>query len=82
MCMQCMATAMATGAAASGIRVWLAAHRPRWLTASRLKAATVVILAAAVVAAGISPAPKPPAQTAAASSQVVEAPPATTVAQR
>jgi len=51
--MQCMAAAMATGAAATGIRAWLAARSPGWLTPSRLKAATAAVLTLGVLAAGL-----------------------------
>jgi hypothetical protein len=57
MCIQCMATAMTAGAAATGGRVWLAAHSPRWMTPRRLKAATAAILAVGVLAAGSGIAP-------------------------
>lgn len=43
---------MATGAAATGIRAWLAARSPSWLTPHRLKAATAAILTLGVLAAG------------------------------
>jgi hypothetical protein len=36
-----MAIAMTAGAAATGGRVWLAAHSPHWMTPRRLKAVTV-----------------------------------------
>jgi hypothetical protein len=55
--MQCMATAMTAGAAATGGRVWLAAHSPSWMTPRRLKAATAALLAIAVLAAGSNFAP-------------------------
>jgi hypothetical protein len=32
MCMQCMTGAMTAGAAATGARCWLQAHRPRWMS--------------------------------------------------
>lgn len=52
--MQCMASAMTAGTAATGIRAWAAARRPQWLTAGRLKALTVGLLSAAVIlAAGV-----------------------------
>jgi hypothetical protein len=57
MCMQCMATAMTAGAATTGVRAWLAARNPCWLTPRRLKRATVAILAAGVLAAGTHVAP-------------------------
>ena len=52
--MQCMATAVTAGAAATGIRAWLAARSPSWMTPRRLKAVTAAILAAGVLAAGSS----------------------------
>jgi hypothetical protein len=52
-CMQCMAGAMAAGAGASGLRAWLVARAPRWLTARRRRATTGALLVAGVVAAGI-----------------------------
>lgn len=52
MCMQCVAGAMAAGAAATGLRAWLGARSPRWLTPGRMKATTVAILSFAVLAAG------------------------------
>jgi hypothetical protein len=72
--MQCMASAMTAGAAATGMRAWLATHQPIWMTARRLKLATGVILAAGVLASGSHLAPNgtgsstaqasaPPAQT-------------------
>ena len=48
-----MASAMAAGAAATGLRAWLAAHRPGWMGQTLLKRATVGILAAGVLAAGL-----------------------------
>lgn len=53
MCMQCVATAMATGAAATGIRAWLAARQPSWLTPIAMKRATAALLAVGVLAAGL-----------------------------
>jgi hypothetical protein len=53
MCMQCMAAAMTTGAAATGGRAWLAARSPSWMTPRRLKAATAAILTIGVLAAGL-----------------------------
>lgn len=51
--MQCMASAMAAGAAATGMRAWLATRSPSWLTPRRLKAATAAVLTAGVLAAGV-----------------------------
>jgi hypothetical protein len=60
MCMQCMATAMVSGAAATGMRAWIAAHTPSWMTPGRLKLATALILAAGVLAAGSHVTPNAP----------------------
>jgi hypothetical protein len=60
MCMQCMATAMTTGAAASGMRAWIATHQPRWMTPKRLKLATAAILTVGVIASGSHLAPNAP----------------------
>jgi hypothetical protein len=57
MCMQCMATAMTAGAAATGGRAWLATHTPSWMTPRRLKGATAAILAIGVIASGTHVAP-------------------------
>ena len=53
MCAQCMASAVTVAAGASGLRVWLAAASPDWLTPLGLKRLTAVILALAVVLAGV-----------------------------
>lgn len=55
--MQCMASAMTAGVAVTGIRAWVAAHRPPCVTARRLKLGTAAILAAAVLASGAHLAP-------------------------
>ena len=55
--MQCMASAMTAGAAVTGMRAWVAAHRPPWLSAGRLRAFTAVILALGVLASGSHLAP-------------------------
>jgi hypothetical protein len=72
MCMQCMASAMTAGAAATGMRAWLATHQPKWMTPRRLKLATGAILAAGVLASGSHMAPNGPGSSTAqaASSQV------------
>jgi len=58
MCMQCVAGAMAAGAAGTGARAWLAVHAAHLLTPRRKRAMTVVLVVGGVVAAGaISPAP-------------------------
>jgi len=53
MCMQCVAGAMTAGAAATGLRSWLAIRAPAWLTPPRKRILTTVILACGVVAAGL-----------------------------
>jgi hypothetical protein len=61
MCMQCVAGASVTAAAAAtGLRAWLAVHQPGWMTGRRMKLATFCLLAAAVIAAGVqAPGNKP-----------------------
>jgi hypothetical protein len=66
--MQCMATAMTTGAAATGMRAWLATRSPSWMTPRRLKRATAAILAVGVLAAGTHVAPNATGLTAKAAS--------------
>jgi hypothetical protein len=66
--MQCMATAMASGAAATGMRAWIATHSPSWMTPRRLKLVTAAILIAGVLAAGANVAPNAPAPAKASSS--------------
>ena len=63
--MQCMATAMTTGAVATGMRAWIATHSPSWMTPRRLKLTTAAILAAGVLASGSHLAPNASAPTAA-----------------
>ncbi len=53
MCAQCMTTAAMAVGAAGGLRAWLAARRPGWLTETRMKRATAALMAVAVVAAGL-----------------------------
>lgn len=55
--MQCMASAMTAGAAVTGTRAWVAAHRPPWVSARGLKLGTAAILAAGVLASGTHLAP-------------------------
>jgi len=58
MCMQCMMGAMSAGAAATGLRAWLIARAPVWLTPTRRRRLTAALLAAGVLAAGaIAPSP-------------------------
>lgn len=53
MCMQCMIGAMSAGATATGLRAWLIARKPQWLTPSRQRHVTYALIAAGVLAAGI-----------------------------
>jgi hypothetical protein len=56
--MQCVAGAMAAGAAATGSRWWLIARCRNALTPGRRKALSAVLIAAGVLAAGmIGPTP-------------------------
>jgi hypothetical protein len=54
MCMQCMATATVAVGSASGIRAWVAAHQPRWMTPPRLKLLTAGLLLVALLASGVT----------------------------
>lgn len=49
-----MVTAASAGAAATGLRAWLATRSYRWLTPTRLRRATaaIMVLALAVAATG------------------------------
>jgi hypothetical protein len=51
--MQCMMGAMSAGATASGLRAWLVAHAPRWLTPHRQRRLTYMLLVLGVLAAGV-----------------------------
>ncbi len=53
MCMQCMAGAMSAGAGATGVRAWLVARSPRWLTPARRRRMTVALVALGVLSAGL-----------------------------
>jgi hypothetical protein len=53
MCIQCLAGAMAAGAAASGSRWWLVARFRRALTPGRRKALSAVLIGAGVLAGGL-----------------------------
>ena len=53
MCMQCMIGAMSAGATASGLRAWLIARAPRWLTPARQRRLTYMFVALGVLAAGM-----------------------------
>jgi hypothetical protein len=50
MCMQCMATAMTSGAAVTGIRSWLATRQYSWLTPTVLRRATICLFALGLLA--------------------------------
>jgi hypothetical protein len=71
MCMQCMATAMTAGAAATGMRAWIASHTPHWMTPRRLKMTTAAILAVGVLVAGSHVTPNAPATAKAQSGEAV-----------
>jgi hypothetical protein len=51
--MQCVATAMTVGAGATGVRAFLAARQPRWLTPSRLRLLTAILITVGILAVGI-----------------------------
>jgi hypothetical protein len=53
MCMQCMATAMGTMAAANGTRAWLGKRYFSWLTPVRLRRVTVALFSAALLASAL-----------------------------
>jgi hypothetical protein len=57
--MQCMAGAMTAGAAATGTRAYVAAHRPKWLTPLMLKRLTACLLVAGVLGAGLAASHQP-----------------------
>jgi hypothetical protein len=53
MCIQCMAGAMAAGAAATGSRWWIVARFRAALTPGRRKALSAVLIGAGVLAGGL-----------------------------
>jgi hypothetical protein len=53
MCMQCVAGAMAAGAAATGSRWWLVARFRSAMTPARRKALSAVLIGAGVLASGL-----------------------------
>lgn len=54
MCANCVSTgAVAAGATATGLRAYVAAYAPTWLTPRRKRAMTRVLMAGFVVAAGL-----------------------------
>jgi hypothetical protein len=66
MCMQCMATAMTAGAASTGMRAWLATHKPRRMSPLAMKRVSAGLLIAGVLAAGVHGSPAHPPAAAAA----------------
>ena len=56
--LQCMMGAMSAGAAATGLRAWLVARAPGWMTPTRRRRLTGALLVGGVLAAGvIAPSP-------------------------
>jgi len=53
MCVQCMMGAMAAGAGATGVRAWLVARAPLWLTPRRRTLLTRGLLVVGVIGAGL-----------------------------
>jgi hypothetical protein len=53
MCMQCVGYAATAVGAAGGLRAWLAARQPAWLTARTMRVVTAALLTLGVLAAGI-----------------------------
>lgn len=53
MCLQCMAGAMTAATGATGMRAWLVARAPGWLTSRRKRLLTRALLAAGVLACGL-----------------------------
>jgi hypothetical protein len=51
--MQCMATAMTTGAAVTGVRSWLGTRNYSWLTPQRLRRTTICLFAAGLLASAL-----------------------------
>lgn len=51
--MQCAATAAVAVGSASGLRAWIRAKQPRWLTPGRMRAVSAGLVGVAVLAAGI-----------------------------
>ena len=52
-CVQCMGAAMVAATGATGLRAWLATRTWTWLTAARLRRATVALIALGVVGASV-----------------------------
>jgi hypothetical protein len=77
--MQCMATAMTTGAAVTGVRSWLGIRNYSWLTPQRLRRTTICLFAAGLLASAllVSGSGKQPP-----SAQAAGSPPATQTASK
>lgn len=54
MCMQCAATAAVAVGSASGLRAWVKAKQPAWLTPPRMRAVSAALVSVAVLAAGFA----------------------------
>jgi hypothetical protein len=52
MCMQCVTSATTAVTAATGLRAWLVARQPQWLTPRRKHRLSAALIAGAVLAAG------------------------------
>ncbi len=56
MCMQCVAGASVTAAAtATGLRAWIGARRPSWISPGRMKLMTAALIIGGVLAASTLP---------------------------
>jgi hypothetical protein len=55
MCAQCMSAAVTAGAAATGLRAWLAAGARPWLSPRALKLTTAALLVGGVLLSGLHP---------------------------
>jgi hypothetical protein len=53
MCMQCMATAMTSGAIVTGARSWFATREFSWLTPALLRRITICLLATAMIVSAL-----------------------------
>ena len=53
--MQCMTYATTSVGAAGGLRSWVAAKSPTWMTLRRLRFVTAALLTVAVLASGVRP---------------------------
>lgn len=53
MCAQCMVAATTAGAAATGVRAWLATRGWAWLTPARLRRASAALIGLGIAAAAV-----------------------------